>query len=198
MSIYYDYNKIMSYNAFIHFLHGERGVGKTYGISKFVIKQFLKDGSQFAYIRRYKTELKEAVPNFFDAIIANKEFPNHTLSSHGHTFKCDNKTCGYAMTLSTAQTLKSSNFNNVKYIIFDEYLIEEGQHHYLQNEVPNFLGLIETIARMRDVKIFLLANAVSSTNPYFLYFDLHLPYNNDIITFKDRPYFGSIYEKWRL
>ena len=30
MSIYYDYNKIMSYNAFINFLHGERGVGKTY------------------------------------------------------------------------------------------------------------------------------------------------------------------------
>ena len=49
----------------------------------------------------------------------------------------------------------------------------------------NFLGLIETIARMRDVKIFMLANSVSATNPYFLYFDLHLPYNNDIITFKD-------------
>ena len=38
---------------------------------------------------------------------------------------------------------------------------------------------------MRDVKIFMLANAVSATNPYFIYFDLHLPYNNDIITFKD-------------
>ena len=31
----------------------------------------------------------------------------------------------------------------------------------------------------------MLANAVTTTNPYFLYFDLHLPYNNDIITFKN-------------
>ena len=63
--------------------------------------------------------------------------------------------------------------------------MKNGQHHYLKNEVINFLGLIETIARMRDVKIFMLANAVSATNPYFLYFNLHLPFNNDIITFKD-------------
>ncbi len=124
MSIYYDYNKIMSYNAFINFLHGERGVGKTYGISKFVVKQFIKNADEFAYIRRFKTELKEAVPNFFNPLINNKEFTNQ-LSNKGNKFYCDGKTCGYAMTLSTAQNLKSSNFDKVKYIIFDEYLIEE-------------------------------------------------------------------------
>lgn len=31
----------------------------------------------------------------------------------------------------------------------------------------------------------MLANSASSTNPYFLYFDLSLPYNNDIKLFKD-------------
>ena len=124
MSIYYDYNKIMSYNAFLNFLHGERGVGKTYGISKFVVKQFIKNNDEFAYIRRFKTELKEAAPNFFNPLINNKEFTNQ-LSNKGNKFYCDGKTCGYAMTLSTAQNLKSSNFEKVKYIIFDEYLIEE-------------------------------------------------------------------------
>lgn len=124
MSIYYDYNKIMSYNAFINFLHGERGVGKTYGISKFVVKQFIKNNDEFAYIRRFKTELKEAVPNFFNPLINNNEFTNQ-LSNKGNKFYCDSKTCGYAMTLSTAQNLKSTNFDKVKYIIFDEYLIEE-------------------------------------------------------------------------
>lgn len=28
--MYYDYNKILSYNAFLNILIGERGVGKTY------------------------------------------------------------------------------------------------------------------------------------------------------------------------
>ena len=73
--MYYDYNKILSYNALINILIGERGVGKTYGASKFVVSQYLKKNDEFAYIRRYKTEIKQAVPSFFDAINSNNEFP---------------------------------------------------------------------------------------------------------------------------
>lgn len=57
--MYYNYNKILSYNAFINFLIGERGVGKTYGASKMVVNKFIKKNEQFAYIRRYKSDLKE-------------------------------------------------------------------------------------------------------------------------------------------
>lgn len=49
---------------------------KLIGISKFVVKQFLKNGSEFAYIRRFKTELKESVPNFFKPLVDNNEFEN--------------------------------------------------------------------------------------------------------------------------
>lgn len=39
---------------------------------------------------------------------------------------------------------------------------------------------------MRDIKIFMLANPANIyTNPYFLYFDLSIPFNNDIKLFKD-------------
>lgn len=39
---------------------------------------------------------------------------------------------------------------------------------------------------MRDIKVFMLANPANIyTNPYFLYFDLSLPFNNDIKLFKD-------------
>ena len=91
------------------------------------------------------------------------------------------------MTLSTAQDLKSANFDGVKNIIFDEFIIDEGQKkYYLTNEVETFLNLIETISRMRNVRVFLLGNAGNVvTNPYFLYFDMNLPYNTDIKTFKD-------------
>lgn len=79
---------------------------------------------------------------------------------NGNKFYCDDSLFGHAMTLSTAQDLKSSNFNCVKTIIFDEFIIEPGQKkYYLQNEVFVFLNLIETIARLRDVRIFLLGNA---------------------------------------
>lgn len=90
------------------------------------------------------------------------------------------------MTLATAQDLKGTNFDQVKTIIFDEFIIETGQRKtYLNDEVFTFLNLLETIARMRDVRVFFLGNAVTITNPYFLYFDLTLPYNNDIKLFKN-------------
>lgn len=104
--MYYDYHKILSYNAFLNILIGERGVGKTYGASKMVVNKFLKKKEQFAYIRRYKPELKKAVPNFFEALNSNNEFPCHVLTSKGNKFYCDGEICGYAMTLSTAQDLK--------------------------------------------------------------------------------------------
>lgn len=105
-NIFYDYDKILSYNAMLNFLLGERGVGKTYGVTKFVVNQFLKKKEDFAYIRRYKSEISAAVPSFFSKINENNEFPNHFLSSKGKKFYCDMVPFGYAMTLSTAQDLK--------------------------------------------------------------------------------------------
>ena len=182
---YYNYDRIVSYNALLNLLIGERGVGKTYGASKLVVKDFLKRKRQFVYLRRYKTELSKSMKKFFTELIKKEEFPDSTLEVKGNTFYINGEIAGYGMTLSTAQQLKSSNFSDVYYIIFDEFLIETGQGHYLKNEVFSFLGLIETIARMRDIKVFMLANAVTEINPYFLFFDLHLPYNNDIKLYKD-------------
>ena len=48
--MYYNYNRVLSYNAFINILIGERGVGKTFGITKEVIERFLKAGERFVYI----------------------------------------------------------------------------------------------------------------------------------------------------
>lgn len=185
--MFYNYSKILSYNALINILIGERGVGKTYGATKFVINQFLKKGKQFAYIRRYKTELKKSVPNFFNEIINHNEFPDHKLFSKNNIFYCDGEICGYALTLSNAQDLKGTTYSNVTTIIFDEFIIEEGQKkYYLKDEVFHFLNLIETLERLRDFRAFLLANPANIyTNPYFLYFNLQVPYNNDIKLFKN-------------
>ena len=189
--MYYDLSKVLSYNAFLNFLIGERGVGKTYSSSKFVSKQFIKKGYEFVYVRRYKTELSKSIPQFYEALNKNiglgiePELEGHNLYTKGNKFYIDDHIAGYGLTLTTAQDFKSTNFSKVKYIIFDEFIIEEGQKHYLKNEVENFLGLIETIARMNDVVILMLGNAVTVTNPYFLYFDINLPYGNDIATYKD-------------
>lgn len=192
-SIFYSPEKILSYNALLNIIIGERGVGKTYSFKTFAVKRFLNKGKQFAYIRRYDTDLEASVGStndnkFFEQI--RKEFPNSefkiTKSKKVRKLFIDGKLCGYALPLSAADSLKSSSYENVDIIIYDEFMLKEGStQHYLRNEPEIILDLIETIGRLRDVRVFCLGNAISSTSPLMYYFDVSLPYNTDIKLFKD-------------
>ena len=159
--------------------------GKSYGSKKFVAKRFIKKHKQFVYLRRYKTELKEAMmkngnPVFFDQIKNDPDLKGHTFSNKNDTMYIDDKLCGFAIPLSIANILKSSSYENVDTIIFDEFLIDKGSYHYLQNEVVQLLDVIETVARLREIRVIFLGNAISITNPYFTFFNLSLPYNSEV------------------
>lgn len=188
--IYFTLQKILSYNALLNFIIGERGVGKSYDSKIFVAQRFIKKKKQFVYLRRYKTELKQAMmkngnPIFFDQIKNDERLKEHKLSNKQDTMYIDDKLCGFAMPLSVANILKSSTYEDVDTIIFDEFIIDKGNYHYLQNEVIQLLDVIETVARLRDIRVIFLGNAISITNPYFTFFNLTLPYNSEIKTFKD-------------
>mgnify|MGYP000015293470 FL=1 len=182
---YYKLNRVLSFNAFLNILIGERGVGKTFSVSDFCTSDFINKNNRFAYIRRFKSELNETKTEFFEKIKNQDKYKDKNFKVNGNLFEIDNETAGYAIPLTKAQKLKSKNFTNVKNIVFDEAFLEPGQGYYLQNEVMTFLGLIETIARLDDVRVFILSNATDLANPYFMFFNLHLPYNSDIVTFKD-------------
>ena len=169
------------------------GCGKSYGAKKYVIQQYNKKHSQFLYLRRYDNEIKEIFEktngqkDFFDDI--KDEFPKNKLEAKNRKFYIDGECFGYAKRLTEAQDLKSSVYQNVKIIIIDEYPIENTRHrHYLPNEAMVILGIIDSIIRNRsDIKIFILGNAVEGLeySPLFSFFNLSLPYNNDIKLFKD-------------
>ena len=192
-SIFYTPERVVSYNALLNLIIGERGVGKTYGFKTYVVKRFLNKHKQFAYIRRYDTDLEASVGStndnkFFEQI--RNEFPESefkiTKSKKVRKLYIDNKLCGYALPLSAADSLKSSSYENVDTIIYDEFMLKEGStQHYLKNEPEIILDLIETIGRLRDIRIYCLGNAISSTCPLMTYFDITLPYNSDIKLFKD-------------
>lgn len=192
-NIFYDYQKVLTYNALLYIIIGERGVGKTYGFKKFAIKRFLKTGKQFVYMRRYESDLEESVGSnsdqkFFEQI--KNEFPEHTFKiSKGKKVRklfIDDKICGYALPLSASDSLKSSSYEGVDLICYDEFMLKEGSNqHYLKNEPEVILDIIETIGRLRDIRVFCLGNAISTTCPLMNYFDLTLPYNSDIKTFKE-------------
>lgn len=169
-SLYYNPNKMLSYNRILNFIIGARGIGKSYAMKKHPINRFIKHGEQFIYVRRYKGELKK-IPNYFDDVKA--EFPDHEFKVKGRQFFIDGKLAGWAIPLSMWQSEKSNAYPNVTTIIFDEFIREKDNSGYIPNEVEALLNLMDTVFRAREnVRCICLSNAVSVVNPYFLYFEL--------------------------
>lgn len=180
---WYNYDKLMSFNAIFNIVAGGRGIGKTYGALKMCIKHAIERGEEFVYLRRYKPEIVNTRASFFTAV--ESEFPGHDLRVNGNTLEYapidtrDDKKrewfrLGYLAVLSSAQSYKGANFSNVTKIIFDEFIKERGQgSRYLPNELDTFINFFVTVDRYQDkTQAFMLANSVSIMNPYFIGWDI--------------------------
>lgn len=170
-SLYYNPNKLLSYNRILNFIIGARGIGKTYGFKKYCINRFLKLGEQFIYLKRYKTDIK-GVEQFFDTV--SQEFPETTFKVKGRELHINDKLAGWVMPLSAWQSVKSREFPNVCTILYDEFLLEKSSKQmYMQDEPKALLNFMDTVIRNRDnARCICMSNAVSIVNPFFLYFGL--------------------------
>ena len=146
---YYNYKRILSYNVPVNVLIGERGCGKSYGAKEYVIDKFLKNRSQFIYLRRYENELKSVFEkdknnpkDFFDDLKSNDKSKYMNLEAKRRIFYINGECFGFAKRLTEAQDLKSATYENVKTIIIDEYPIEKNKRYYLPDERYDFNGYI--------------------------------------------------------
>ena len=174
--MWYDKGQLLSFRKLLNFLVGHRGVGKSYDFKKWCLNDFIKNGNQFIWVRRYKTELKK-LKNFYDDIF--QEFKGHKLEIKGNEFLIDGKTSGWFLALSISTSFKSVPFPKVDKIVFDEFLIDKTTYRYLSDEVYILLDLVETVFRSRDnVRgVFLIGNNITWANPYFLHFKVPIMKN---------------------
>ena len=174
---WYDYNRILSYNAAYNMVVGPRGNGKTYGAKKRCIKKAIYGRGNFIYLRRYQSEIVPAKETFFADI--SHEFPETEFRINGNkaefTWDIDHdpkekkwELLCYFIVLSKAQSYKSVSFATVTDIIFDEFIIEAGMVRYLPDEPRVFNNFYSTVDRNQDkTRVLFLANAVKIMNPYF-------------------------------
>ena len=192
-SIFWDIKRTLTHNVLINIIVGNRGGGKSFGFKELAIDNFIKKKEQFGYIRRYKDDLREPMIQFFKDI--EYKYPDYEFKTDSKYFYIRLKTsnenekwteddiAGYGFTLSTANNKKSISYPNITLLGFDEFLLEKGNQMYLPNEPEKLLNLYETIARPgtdhKRVILFMLANNITVTNPYFLYWNLQLPNKKD-------------------
>ena len=195
---WYNPQKMLSYNQYLNFVIGGRGIGKTFAIKKYLLKRFIEKGHQFIYLRRNKSELDRIDKDkFFTVELLKQVFEDFEIVSSDaskiHTrieFKASNmdkevntlvlsttkvilngQIVCYMKSLSTWLDLKGSEYDEVMSIMYDEVLIDPAsKKRYLDNEVEALLNLIFSVFRRRKgCHVYLLSNAGNFNNPYFAF-----------------------------
>lgn len=181
---YYSLNKIESKDATYNLIIGERSNGKTYAMLTKVLKQYLENGKQFAYVRRWKEDITgRRAQRLFASLNEDGSVDKHskgeyqgiyyyagkfyacTYDANGKAVYSDTDIIGFTFALSDGEHDKSTSFPNVTTVVFDEFLTNQ---LYLNDEFVLFMNTISTIVRRRtDVKIYMLGNTVNKFCPYF-------------------------------
>lgn len=180
---YYDGTKILSLKDIngnkpeLYLITTNRTGGKTTWFNRYCVNKFLKTGSKFGLIYRYNYELDDVADKFFKDI-GGLFFRDHNLTSKRkasgifHELYLDEQSCGYALTLNSADQIKkySHLLNDIDRMVFDEFQSET--NHYCSDEVKKLISVHTSVARgqgeqVRYVPVYMLSNPVSLINPYY-------------------------------
>lgn len=184
MGQYYDGTKLLSLmdvsnnKPEIYMCTTNRSGGKTTYFSRLCVNKFIEKGEKFALLYRFNYELDDCADKFFKDI-GELFFKGKTMTSERrasgiyHELFLDNKSCGYAISLNSADQIKkySHFFSDVQRMMFDEFQSET--NHYCTDEVKKFLSVHTSIARgqgkqVRYVPVYMISNAVTILNPYYV------------------------------
>ena len=182
MSTYYDGSSLLGSGCAVCVCTGPRSIGKTFFFKKQAVRNYLKDGSTFVYLRRYESEVQDTISHaddFFGGLTAAGFFPEHMFRFWGERIQIARKplsedakprwqTFGYIQSLTTVQNQKGVEYPKATMILFDEFIREVSFPGYLPHEVDSLMGFWHTVDRERnDVRVVMLANSASRRNPYF-------------------------------
>lgn len=181
---YYSLNKIDKKQATYNVIFGERSNGKTFALLKRSIENFVKNGSQSAYVRRWQEDITgRRASRLYSGLNESGEIEKITKGEFtgvhyyaGKFYLCNYDEKGkpiysdadiicFCFALSSGEHDKSTSYPNITTIIFDEFLTNR---LYLSDEFVLFMNVVSTIVRKREnVKIYMLGNTVNKFCPYF-------------------------------
>lgn len=181
---YYSTTKIDRKNATYNVIFGERSNGKTFALLKKSLVDYIKDGSQMGYVRRWKEDITgRRAQRLYSGLNESGQVTKITkgvftgvhywagkwylctYDEAGKAIYSDLDVIAFSFALSDGEHDKSTSFPNIRTIVFDEFLTNR---LYLNDEFVLFMNTVSTIVRRReDVKIYMLGNTVNKFCPYF-------------------------------
>ena len=142
-----DYPEIL--NARYSFIVGMRSNGKSYSVKRYLIKQALEYNKQFMLLRKYITE-KIDMNNYFDDLSdADK------IKCIDNSYFYEGKLIGYSRSISQYKRIKSSVWNEVEYIVYEEFLSLD---EYEEDEYSKFINIVSSVFRRREGHVICIGN----------------------------------------
>lgn len=180
---YYDIKPILSKKAKYNMIIGMRSNGKTYACLMHGLEKYWADGSEIAYLRRYREDFRgKRGEQLFAALVENDEVERITggewtgikyysyrwyltkKNAAGDEVRSD-KPFAYGFSITEMEHDKSVSYPLIRTVIYDEFITRQ---YYLNEEFVTFCNCLSTIIRLRtDVTIFMLGNTVNKYCPYF-------------------------------
>lgn len=173
----------------IYMVTTNRTGGKTTYFGRLCVNAFKKGKGKFALIYRYNYELDNVSDKFFkdlSTLFFNGSEMESKRRASGifHELYLDGESCGYALSLNSADQLKkySHLFSDVNRMIFDEFQSESNR--YCADEVRKFISIHTSVARgqgkqVRYVPVYMLSNPVTIINPYYVSLGISNRLRND-------------------
>lgn len=172
---YLNVSGIFAYGTTFNFIVGGRGIGKTYGLLKYILKYNIKS----IYLRRTQKQTdiinkREFSP--FKPVCAdlNLEYDQKMIARDTAALIIDDDIKCYTGALSTFSSLRSFDMSDVECIIFDEFIPEISDKTSIKHEYEAFLNMYETVNRNRElsgrdpVKLIAAANSNNLNNKIFM------------------------------
>lgn len=162
---------------------GGRDIGKSFQVKKDVVTECYIRGTHFIYLRREDKDLNEDLllryfgdcniteiteGEFTEIYVYRKTF---YLARRNELGQIEEKVpIGYAHALTLASHYKSTVWADVDRILFEEF-VPDGKP-YLANEPDKLQEYVSTIARSREILVYIVGNTISKLSPYFHEWDL--------------------------
>ena len=191
---YYDLGPLLATGCNYMILFGMRTNGKSYAVKKNIIEDALQ-GKNFVYLRRWSEDIKAAsVAAYFDdmpflELTGGKYTGIMPYQGYFYFYNVgeDDKplregpAIGRYCALNLYERYKSQVFKDVENIVFEEFITDRfylGTPEKPENKI--FMQMVSTIARDRDIKVFMIGNTISRVCPYFKEWGM----GRDIMTMK--------------
>ena len=184
---FYKLDNILACKCYYMILFGMRANGKSYAVKEYTLKRAYENGEGFVYLRRWSEDIKtKDVAAYFDdmpisditagewdSVTAWQGYFYFSTCGDDGKVKRSNKPIGRYCSLNQAERYKSQVFN-VERIIYEEFLTDKIYlGSAIKPEPDILLQFVSTVARDKNIQVFLIGNTISRVCPYFMSWNLH-------------------------